>query len=121
AEQAVRHFFRKGNLIALRELALRRTADRVDTQMLQYRRDRFVSSVWQTRESVLACISRADEAETVVRTASRYASQLDAPWHAIHVEAPGLASASQADRHRVLKALKQAQDAGAQTDTVADP
>ena len=50
AERAIRNFFRKGNLIALREMALRRTADRVDEQMLQYRRDQFVSSVWQTRD-----------------------------------------------------------------------
>ncbi|RZL10121.1 MAG: DUF4118 domain-containing protein [Rubrivivax sp.] len=120
AERAVRNFFRKGNLIALREMALRRTADRVDTQMLQYRRDRFVSSVWQTRESVLACIQRADEADTVVRTAARYANRLNAPWHVIHVEAPGRAAASPADRHRILQALKQAQALGAQADTMAD-
>jgi len=56
AERAIRNFFRKGNLIALRELALRRTADRVNVQMLQYRRDQSVASVWQTRESLLACI-----------------------------------------------------------------
>ena len=56
AERAIRNFFRKGNLIALRELALRRTADRVDDQMLQYRRAQSVSPVWQTRDSLLACI-----------------------------------------------------------------
>jgi len=71
AERAIRNFFRKGNLIALRELALRRTADRVDVEMLQYRRDQSVDSVWQTRESVLACVGPGDDAERVVRAAQR--------------------------------------------------
>jgi len=53
AERAVRNFFRKGNLIALRELALRRTADRVDSEMLRYRRNLQAAPVWQTRESIL--------------------------------------------------------------------
>ena len=53
AERAIQNFFRKGNLIALRELALRRTADRVDEEMQQYRHDQAVSSVWKARESIL--------------------------------------------------------------------
>ncbi|MGA7780408.1 MAG: two-component system sensor histidine kinase KdbD, partial [Paraburkholderia sp.] len=56
AERAVRNFFRKGNLIALRELALRRTADRVDAQMREYRADRSIQRIWQARERLLVCI-----------------------------------------------------------------
>jgi two-component system sensor histidine kinase KdpD len=56
AERAIRNFFRKGNLIALRELALRRTADRVDDEMLAYRRETSVATVWQTRDALLVCI-----------------------------------------------------------------
>ena len=56
AERAVRNFFRKGNLIALRELALRRTADRVDAQMREYRADRSIERIWQTRERLLVCV-----------------------------------------------------------------
>ncbi|TAK73811.1 MAG: two-component system sensor histidine kinase KdbD [Aquabacterium sp.] len=120
AERAIRNFFRKGNLIALRELALRRTADRVDGQMLQYRRDRSVSQVWQTRDAVLACIGAEPGAEKIVRAAARYASRLDAPWHVVHVETPALGRGGDARRQQVLRVLKLAQDMGAQTESLAD-
>lgn len=120
AERAIRNFFRKGNLIALRELALRRTADRVDEQMLQYRRDQFVSSVWQTRDSVLACIGPGEGAEKIIRTTARIANRLEAPWHAIYVETPELQRLSDEKRHRILTNLKLAQDLGAQTATPSD-
>ncbi|MBS1159697.1 MAG: ATP-binding region, ATPase-like:Histidine kinase N-terminal:Osmosensitive channel His kinase [Proteobacteria bacterium] len=119
AERAIRNFFRKGNLIALRELALRRTADRVDDQMLQYRRDQFVSSVWQTRDSLLACIGTGAGAEKVVRTTSRIANRLEAPWHAIYIETPTLQRLSEASRHRILRNLKLAEELGAQTATLS--
>ena len=85
AERAIQNFFRKGNLIALRELALRRTADRVDEQMLEYRRDRSVSTLWQTRESLLACIGPGDGGDRIVRNAARIAAKLDVPWHGIYI------------------------------------
>ncbi len=119
AERAIRNFFRKGNLIALRELALRRTADRVDEQVLEYRRDKSVSSVWQTRESLLACVDAGDAPEQVVRGAARFAARLDVPWHAIYIETPELQLRSEAVRHRALQALKLAQDLGAETAAVA--
>lgn len=120
AERAIRNFFRKGNLIALRELALRRTADRVDGQMLQYRRDRSVGQVWQTRDAVLACIGAEPGAEKIVRAAARYAGRLDAPWHVVHVETPALGRGGDARRQQVLRVLKLAQDMGAQTESLAD-
>jgi len=119
AERAIRNFFRKGNLIALRELALRRTADRVDDEMLQYRRDRFVSPVWQTRDSLLACIGTGSGAERIVRTTARIASRLEAPWHAIYIETPGLQRLPEASRHRVLRNLALAEELGAQTATLS--
>ncbi len=119
AERAIRNFFRKGNLIALRELALRRTADRVDDQMLQYRRDQSVSPVWQTRDSLLACIGTSGAAEKVVRTAARVASRLEAPWHAIYIETPALQRLSEERRHRILRNLKLAEELGAQTATLS--
>ncbi len=73
ARHAVRNFFRKGNLIALRELALRRTADRVDDDVRAYRRAESIQSVWRTREAVLACIGTGSDAEQVVRSARRLA------------------------------------------------
>ena len=119
AERAIRNFFRKGNLIALRELALRRTADRVDDQMLQYRRDQFVSPVWQTRDSLLACIGTGSGGEKLVRTTARVASRLEAPWHAIYVETPALQRLSEDSRHRILRNLKLAEELGAQTATLS--
>ena len=118
AERAVRNFFRKGNLIALRELALRRTADRVDDEMLQYRRNLTVAPVWQTREALLLCIGPDERSEKLVRSTARLAAQLDVPWHCIYVETPQVRRVTDAVRQRVLKVLKLAQDAGATTATL---
>ena len=119
AERAINNFFRKGNLIALRELALRRTADRVDDDMLQYRRDQFVAPVWRTRDSLLACIGPGEGLEKIVRTAARLASQLEVPWHAIYIETPALQRLPEAKRHRILRNLKLAEDLGAVTATLS--
>ncbi len=119
AERAIRNFFRKGNLIALRELALRRTADRVDVEMLQYRRDQSVDSVWKTRDSILACVGLGSDGDRVVRSAARLASRLEVPWHAIHVETPHLRRVSAARRKDVLKQLQLAQSLGAETAVLA--
>ena len=119
AERAIRNFFRKGNLIALRELALRRTADRVDVEMLQYRRDQSVAPVWQTRESLLACVGAGPDGDRVVRTAARIASRLDVPWHAVYIETPEGMRTPAARRQQVLRLLKLAQSLGAETATLA--
>jgi two-component system sensor histidine kinase KdpD len=117
AERAVRNFFRKGNLIALRELALRRTADRIDDEMLQYRRDLSVAPVWQTREALLLCIGPDVRSEKLVRSTARMATQLAVPWHCIYVETPKLQRLPDVARQRIMKLLKLAQDAGAVTAT----
>jgi two-component system sensor histidine kinase KdpD len=119
AATAVKNFFRKGNLIALRELALRRTADRVDDEMLQYRRTQSVAPVWQTREALLLCIGPDERSEKLVRSTARLASQLNVPWHCVYVETPHLQRLPDAVRQRVMQALKLAQDAGATTATLA--
>ncbi len=115
AERAVRNFFRKGNLIALRELALRRTADRVDSEMLQYRRNLQAAPVWQTRESILLCIGPDDRSEKLVRTTARLAAQLGVPWHCVYVETPALQRLPDATRQRIMQLLKSAEDNGAIT------
>ncbi len=115
AERAIQNFFRKGNLIALRELALRRTADRVDEEMQQYRRDLAVVPVWKARESILACIGAGEGGDKIVRSAARLAGLLDAPWHVIYIETPELQGLPEKKRHQTLKTLKQAQDMGAET------
>ncbi len=119
AERAIRNFFRKGNLIALRELALRRTADRVDDDMLEYRRNQFVAPVWQTRDSLLACIGPGEGSERVVRSTARMASRWEAPWHAVYVETPNLQRLGQEERQRILDHLKLAEELGGQTATLS--
>lgn len=119
AERAVRNFFRKGNLIALRELALRRTADRVDAQMREYRADRSIQHVWQARERLLVCVGPGPEANALVRAAARLAASLKADWIAVYVETPKLQRLPDATRERTLGALKLASELGAETTTLA--
>ncbi|WP_322043005.1 sensor histidine kinase KdpD [Paraburkholderia sp. J67] len=119
AERAVRNFFRKGNLIALRELALRRTADRVDAQMHEYRADRSIQHVWQARERLLVCVGPGPEAPALVRAAARLAASLKADWIAVYVETPKLQRLPDAIRERTLGALKLAAELGAETSTLA--
>lgn len=119
AERAVRNFFRKGNLIALRELALRRTADRVDAQMREYRADRSIQHVWQARERLLVCVGPGPESNALVRAAARLAASLKADWIAVYVETPKLQRLPDATRERTLGALKLAAEMGAETATLA--
>ncbi len=118
AERAISNFFRKGNLIALRELALLRTADRIDDEMREYRQQQSVDAVWQTRDSLLVCIGPGNSEEKLIRSTARLASKLDAPWHAIYVETPQLQRLASQQRQRILKTLKLAQELGAETATI---
>jgi two-component system, OmpR family, sensor histidine kinase KdpD len=118
AERAVRNFFRKGNLIALRELALRRTADRVDAQMREYRADQSIERIWRARERLIACIGPGPESATLVRAAARLAAALKADWLAVYVETPKLQRLSDDIRKRTLDALKLASELGAETVTL---
>jgi two-component system sensor histidine kinase KdpD len=119
AERASRNFFRKGNLIALRELALRRTADRVEDDVQAYRVEKAIGTVWKTDVDLLACIGPRPGAEQVIRSAARLASQLNAGWRAVYVETPRLQRLPSAERERILKSLKLAQDLGATTAILA--
>lgn len=119
AERAAKNFFRKGNLIALRELALRRTADHVDAEVKDYRDQKSITRVWATRDALLACVSPREGGERVIRATARLADSLDAPWHAIYVETPRLQRLPESERTRILNVLKLAQDLGAKTTTLA--
>lgn len=119
AERAARNFFRKGNLIALRELALRRTADRVEDDVQAYRIEKSIHAVWKTDSALLACVGPRMGGEHVIRSTARLASQLNANWHAIYVETPQLQHLPSAHRERILKILKLAQDNGATTAILA--
>jgi two-component system sensor histidine kinase KdpD len=119
AEHAAHHFFRKGNLMALRELALRRTADRVEGDVQAYRVDRSIESVWKTATALLTCVGPDAAAERVVRAAARLAGQLNTEWHAIYVETPNLQRLAAAKREKILANLNLAQQLGATTAVIA--
>ncbi len=115
AERAARNFFRKGNLMALRELALRRTADRVEDDVQAYRVDESIAPVWKTEAALLCCIGPRDGDDHVVRSAARLAQQLAVAWHAVYVETPNLQRLANAQRERILQTVKLAQELGATT------
>lgn len=116
---AMENFFRKGNLIALRELALRRMADRVDVQMREYRDEQSIKRVWQTKDRLLVCVGPEESSKNIIRKAFRFATSLRADWFAIYVETPRLQRLSKKKRDRILKNLKLAQELGAETHILA--
>jgi two-component system sensor histidine kinase KdpD len=118
AERAAQNFFRKGNLIALRELALRRTADRVDAQMRDYREDHAIQNVWQVKERMLVCIGPGGSAENLVRASYRLAQLLKAEWIVVYVETAKLQKLSREQRDAILRTLKLAEELGAETVTL---
>jgi two-component system sensor histidine kinase KdpD len=119
AQHAVHNFFRKGNLLALREIALRRAANRVDDQMRTYRKDHVGGRVWQADEAALCCVGAHPGEEKVVRAAARLANACVARWHTIYVETPALQRLAESHRERILRTLKLAEDLGAVTATLA--
>ncbi len=129
AERAAQNFFRKGNLIALREIALRRAAEHVEDDVRSWRveqsgADRGSAATgglpaWNTSGAILACVGPREGAEHTVRTAARLAGQLNVQWHAAYVETPRLQRLGTAQRDRILSVLKLAQQLGAQTAVLA--
>src|SRR5438128_5595002 len=115
AQEAVRNFFRKGNLIALRELALRATAQRVDAQMRVYRHEHAIDKVWPTAERVLVCVGPTPYSTRLVRAAKRMADSLGAERIAAYVETPAHLRLPHDARDRVLPTLRLAEQLGAET------
>ena len=118
-ERAASNFFRKGNLMALRELALRRTANRVETDVQEYRTDKAIERVWKTEASLLCCVGPGTGGQDLVRSAARLATQLEIQWAAVYVETPSLQRLSAKKRERILRDVKLAQDLGARTAILA--
>jgi two-component system sensor histidine kinase KdpD len=108
-------FFSKGSLLALREIALRRTADVVEAEVRKYRADKSIEAVWKTHEHLLCCVGPVPGAEHVVRSAARLANHLDAKWTAVYVETPRLQRLSAEERGRILKVVSLAEELGAKT------
>ena len=119
ASRAIERFFRKGNLIALRELALRRTAERVDAQMRGYMAERGIRDTWAAGERLLVCIGPGRTAARLVRATRRMAARLHADWVALYVETPRDQRLSAADREESLRALEFAEQLGGRAVTVS--
>jgi two-component system sensor histidine kinase KdpD len=114
AARALKGFFREGNLAALRQIALRRTADRVDADVTGYMRANAISGPWPSADRVLALVGRDATAEEVVRHGRRIADALHAPLMALHVEMTGAAG-----RVSPSSAMRLAEQLGAEVETTA--
>lgn len=113
AQRAVDQFFKPGNLTALRELALRRTTDRVDEQMLAHLRQQGIEGAWPTAERLLVCVGGDALSENAVRAAARMASALKSDWIALHVSASDRETTDKLGMRRMEKALRLAERLGA--------
>ena len=115
ASRAIDRFFRLGNLTALRELALRRTADRVDDQMVDYLKQHAIEGPWAAGERLLVCVGPDELSEKVVRVASRLASGLNAPWIVVSIERADREVGTTEHLHRIEALFRLAEQLGAET------
>jgi two-component system sensor histidine kinase KdpD len=119
ASRAIDKFFRKGNLTALREMSLRRAAERVDGQMRSYMQTRAISGPWAAGERLLVCISPSPLAEKLIRTTRRLADELNAEWIAAYVDIASRPENNPANRERIGRTLQLAEELGAKSITLA--
>ncbi len=118
AAAAIERFFRKGNLIALRELTLRRAAERVDAQMRRYMLESGIHSMWPAGERLLVCIGPNPDGARLVRAGKRMATGLKCEWRVVHVERPGEGMAP-GERDSLVVNLQLAESLGAVTATLS--
>ncbi len=115
AERAAKNFFRTGNLIALREIALRRTAEHVEDDVRSYRIEKSIASIWNTEGTLIVGIGPNQGSEQAIRAAAQLAGKLNVRWHAAYVETPKLQRLSITARNRILSVIKLAEELGAST------
>ena len=118
AKSAIENYFSPGNLTALRELALRRTAQRVDEQLVSHMREHAISGPWAAGDRVLVCIDEAPRSLALVRYGRRLAERMRAPWSAVTVETTRSSRLSEAERDRIAAAMRLAEILGAETATL---
>jgi len=118
AQRAIENYFSPGNLTALRELALRRTAQRVDEQLLNHMQSHAIPGPWAAGERVLVCVDSQPGGAIRIRYARRLADRLRAPWTALHVDTPRLAGMSEEDKDRLARNLRLAEQLGAEVTTI---
>jgi two-component system, OmpR family, sensor histidine kinase KdpD len=118
AERALKNYFSPTNLTALRELALRRTAERVDEQLLQQMQAQAIPGPWAAGERILVCVSEDPKAAGLVRYAKRLADRLHAPWTAICIETRRNLQFSEAERDRLAETMRIAERLGGEAITL---
>ena len=118
AERALEHFFSPANLTALRELALRQTAERVDEQLLDEMQARAIPGPWAAGERLLVCVSEDPRAAGLVRYTKRLADRLHGPWTALYVETKRSLQLSEEELDRIADTLRLAQALGAEPVTI---
>jgi two-component system sensor histidine kinase KdpD len=118
AAVALRKFFQPGNLIALRELSLRRTASRVDGQMRAYMEAKSITGPWPAGERLLVCVSGGPSSEKLIRTTRRLADELNSSWLTVYIETTGSAGHIQENRERIWKDLRLAESLGSQVASI---
>jgi len=118
AALATEKFFKPGNLMALRELSLRRAASRVDDQMRAYMESRSIAGPWPTAEQLLVCVSGSPYSERLIRTTRRLADETKAPWHTVYIETPGSGRHLRENREQVWRYLRLAESLGAKVATL---
>lgn len=118
AQRALDHYFAPGNLTALRELALRRTAQRVDEQLLSHMRRHAIRGPWAAGERVVVCVSEGEQCAALIRQAKRMADRLHAPWTALYVETARTKRLTDAERDRLADCQRLAERLGGEALTV---
>jgi two-component system sensor histidine kinase KdpD len=118
AERALEHYFSPGNLTALRELALRRTAERVDEQLLTHMQANAIPGPWAAGERILVCVSEDPRAPGLVRFTKRLADRVHAPWTAISIETRRSLQLSDEERDRLADTLRLAEAMGGEALTI---
>src|ERR1700736_3705213 len=118
AERALEHYFSPGNLTALRELALRRTAERVDEQLLTHMQANAIAGPWAAGERILVCLSEDPRSAGLVRYTRRLADRLHAPWTAISIETRRSLQLTDEERDRLADTLRLAEALGGEAITI---
>lgn len=118
ARRAIENYFSPGNLTALRELALRRTAQRVDEQLLNHMQAHAISGPWAAGDRILVCVDHGRNGAALVRYARRQADRLRAPWTALHLETPRSANLGDAEKDRLAACMRLAEQLGAEPVTL---
>jgi two-component system sensor histidine kinase KdpD len=118
AERALQRFFKKANLIALREIAMRRAADRIGSQVQTARLGETRTQTWPTNERLLVCVGASPTSAKVIRTAKRMAAAMHAEWIAVHVETPATQEMDAQTRHQLAMHMRLAEQLGAETVTL---